>query len=117
MRKLISITLILLASISCQETNQPEDLISEDQLVSILIDIHVTEGIASSLPIPYDSSQIMYSLLEKEIFLKHQISDSVFNKNLLIYLKDPVKMDEIYSRVVDSLSKKQAIQASENLNK
>lgn len=117
MRKLLSIAFLLIFAAACRNSDKPDYVISEDQLVTILVDIHITEGIASSLPIPYDSSQVVYTLLEKEVFEKHEVSDSVFTQSLLFYLKDPQLMDEVYGRVVDSLSKKQTIQAAEQQNK
>lgn len=87
----------------CEENSKPKDLLSEEEMVNVLIDIHLTEGIASSLPIPYDSSQVLYSLLEKEVFVKHQVEDSVFTRSMIYYLQDPAVMDRIYARVVDSL--------------
>jgi hypothetical protein len=87
----------------CDENPKPKDLLSEEKMVNVLIDIHLTEGIASSLPIPYDSSQVLYSLLEKEVFVKHQVEDSVFTRSMIYYLQDPAIMDRIYARVVDSL--------------
>ena len=72
-------------------------------MVNILIDIQLTEGIASSLPIPYDSSQVLYALLEQEVFEKHGVADSIFTKSMLYYLEDAAKMEKIYARVVDSL--------------
>lgn len=87
----------------CEENPKPKDLLSEEEMVNVLIDIHLTEGIASSLPIPYDSSQVLYSLLEQEVFVKHQVQDSVFTRSMIYYLQDPAIMDKIYARVVDSL--------------
>lgn len=87
----------------CDENPKPKDLLSEEKMVNVLIDIHLTEGIASSLPIPYDSSQVLYTLLEKEVFVKHQVEDSVFTRSMIYYLQDPAIMDRIYARVVDSL--------------
>ncbi len=87
----------------CEDNPKPKDLLSEEEMVNVLIDIHLTEGIASSLPIPYDSSQVLYSLLEKEVFVKHQVEDSVFTRSMIYYLQDPAIMDRIYARVVDSL--------------
>lgn len=87
----------------CEENSKPKDLLSEEEMVNVLIDIHLTEGMASSLPIPYDSSQVLYSLLEKEVFVKHQVEDSVFTRSMIYYLQDPAVMDRIYARVVDSL--------------
>lgn len=81
-------------------------------MVEVLIDIQLTEGIAGAMPISYDSSQVLYRLLEREVFLKHEVQDSVFTQSMVYYLQYPDKMDAIYARVVDSLSLKQA---SENV--
>ena len=89
--------------VGCDKNPKPKDLLSEEKMVNILIDIHLTEGIASSLPVTYDSSQVLYSLLEKEVFVKHQVEDSVFTRSMIHYLQDPAIMDRIYAGVVDSL--------------
>ena len=72
-------------------------------MVEVLIDIHLTEGLTSAIPVAYDSSKVLYSLLEKEVFIKHEVSDSVFTQSMLYYLRDPAEMERIYARVVDSL--------------
>ena len=72
-------------------------------MVTVLIDIQLTEGMVSSLPISYDSSQVLYKLMERDVFLKHQVTDSVFTKSMLYYLEDAAKMDRMYARVIDSL--------------
>ena len=72
-------------------------------MASILMDIQLAEGKVSSLPISYDSSQVLYSLLEKDIFLKHGVTDSVFIESMEYYLESAEKMDRIYARFIDSL--------------
>ena len=109
MKKNIILFVSFIFLLGCEENQEPEYLLSEDQMVSILIDIHITEGIASALPVKYDSSQVLYKLLEKEVFLKHEVPDSVFTKSMLYYLQDPAIMDQLYARVVDSLSLKQTL--------
>ncbi|MDI1322849.1 MAG: DUF4296 domain-containing protein [Algoriphagus sp.] len=103
MKRFVSACLLLLLMGGCEENSKPKDLLSEDEMVNVLIDIHLTEGIASSLPIPYDSSQVIYNLLENEVFVEHEVQDSVFTKSMIYYLQDPATMDRIYGRVVDSL--------------
>jgi len=78
-------------------------------MVNVLIDIQLTEGMVSALPIPYDSSQVLYTLMEKEVFLKHGVEDSVFFNSMIFYLEDAKKMDQIYSRVIDSLVVKESL--------
>lgn len=72
-------------------------------MASVLVDIQLAEGKVSSLPISYDSSQVLYSLLEKDIFSKHGVTDSVFIESMEYYLEYAEKMDRIYARVIDSL--------------
>ncbi|MBB6327297.1 hypothetical protein FHS59_002940 [Algoriphagus iocasae] len=103
--------LIICASIfllsGCKENNKPEGLLDEEKMVEVLIDIQLTEGITSAIPVSYDSSQVLYKLLEKEVFAKHQVDDSVFTESLRYYLQFPGVMDEMYSRILDSLAAKE----------
>ncbi len=108
MKRILALCFFLSVLIGCGSSKKPEELLPEDKMVEILIDIHLTEGIASALPVSYDSSQVLYSLMEKDVFMKYQVEDSVFTQSMLYYLQDPVKMDRIYSRIVDSLSMKES---------
>jgi len=102
-KKSIVIFLALVLSYSCSKSPQPESLLPEDKMVEILVDIHMAEGMASSLPIPYDSSKKIYPLLEKEVFAKHEVSDSVYRESFEYYLRDLKTMERIYERTIDSL--------------
>jgi hypothetical protein len=108
-KKLIILILTLTLSFSCSTDEQPEGLLSEDKIVAVLVDIHMAEGIVSALPIPYDSSMKIYPLLEKEVFQKHQVSDSVFMNSFEYYLRDTKVMERIYSRTIDSLAVKEKV--------
>lgn len=72
-------------------------------MVSILVEIQLAEGKVSSLPISYDSSQVLYTLLERDIFSKHGVTDSSFVSSMEYYLEDAEKMDRMYAQVIDSL--------------
>ncbi len=102
MNRLLFIFILLLLN-SCNRSPASKEFLSEDLMVAILIDVQVAEGKASTLPISYDSSKVLYHLLEKDIFLKHGVSDSVFTTSMAYYLEDAEKMDRIYARIIDSL--------------
>jgi ATP sulfurylase len=95
--------LFLALSLSCSGNSSPQGILEENLMVSILVEIQLTEGKVSSLPVTYDSSQVLYSLMEKDIFSKHGVTDSVFTTSMEYYLEDAEKMDRIYARVIDSL--------------
>jgi hypothetical protein len=93
--------------LSCSKNKHSEDVLGEDEMVEVLIDIHMTEGLVSTFPIHYDSSRLLYPYFENEIFKKHGITDSVFKKSLEYYLRDVSVMDRIYARTIDSLHVKE----------
>jgi hypothetical protein len=94
----------LLLALSCGRNRPPAGILTEDEMVSILVDIHMAEGFVQSLSIPYDSSKKLYPVLEKEIFEKYEINDSIYINSLKHYLRDAAKMEELYDRTIDSLT-------------
>ncbi|MDX5340764.1 MAG: DUF4296 domain-containing protein [Cyclobacteriaceae bacterium] len=105
MNRILTLLIILVCLLACQSSNRSkEGLLSEDQMVAILLDIQLTEGIVSAIPIPYDSSGKLYTLMEREIFVKHGVSDSVFTQSMKHYLEDALLMERIYARIIDSLT-------------
>lgn len=109
MKRILVLLFFLICLGSCDRDTPPPGILSEDEMVNVLIDIQLTEGIVSSLPIAYDSSQVLYSLMEQDVFVKHSVQDSVVTKSMLFYLEDAAKMDRIYSRIIDSLSVRETI--------
>ncbi len=107
-KRFLILSFFLLSLQGCNSEAPPKGVLPEEKMVEVLIDIQLTEGIAGALPITYDSSQVLYRLLEQEVFEKHEVEDSVFTQSMIYYLQYPAKMDAIYARVVDSLSLKQA---------
>ncbi len=103
MKRILFSVFILFLLFSCSPQDTPGGILDENKMVTVLIDIQLTEGKVSALPISYDSSQLLYTLLEQDVFLKHGVTDSVFTKSMLYYLEDAGKMDRIYARVIDSL--------------
>lgn len=95
--------IFLVLGLSCTSNSSPKGVLDESLMSSILVDIQLAEGKVSSLPISFDSSQVLYSLLEKDIFSKHGVTDSVFIESMEYYLESAEKMDRIYARVIDSL--------------
>lgn len=109
MKKKILLVLCLALGYACSQDSPPQGLLSEDKMVEVLVDIHMAEGMASSLSIPYDSSRKIYPIFEKEVFVKHNIEDSVYMESFEYYLRDTKAMERIYSRTIDSLALKEKI--------
>jgi hypothetical protein len=108
-KKLILLIVIATASFACGNNDRPANLLDKDQMVALMVDIHMVEGIASSLPIAYDSSKKLYPYLEHQVFEKHGVPDSVYVASLQYYLRDAKTMEELYNRTIDSLTVRQNI--------
>lgn len=114
MRKILGFVLIAFLFFSCYHENQkeivvPEKLLSEDELVEVLTDLQLAEGL------------ITYQRLQK-ISVKKDFKDSVYNlvfenygltipeltSNLNYYNNDPQNMEILYEKVLSNLSKLQS---------
>ena len=103
----IAIAIVVLGCV--RKDKPPEDLISKEQMVSFLIDLHILEAKINTTRFPKDSVEIIFPEIEKELFKKHNISDTVYFKSYLYYLNNMFDMEEIYAAVVDSLSLRERI--------
>ncbi len=106
MKKYLFITLLVIFFVSCRQQKEavPADIIPIEKMVPVMIDIHLVEAAISNKNLPRDSSIVVYSLYEKDIFKKHNISDSIYRKSFNYYTARPAMMDKLYEMVVDSLS-------------
>ena len=97
----------LLAACTAPEDGQPDNLIPESRMATILTEIHLIEsrvsriGLASS-----DSSNIVYKRLEKQIFRKLQVDTSAYTKSYIYYSSHPRQMETIYKQIIENLKKK-----------
>ncbi|MCS6824471.1 MAG: DUF4296 domain-containing protein [Cytophagaceae bacterium] len=107
---MISLFIVFLFLLACNEHDEqpPPGILSKEKMITVLIDIYLTESAISLKNITRDSSVALYSLYEKEIFKKHNISDSVFYRSREFYYNHPKMYYSIYESLVDSLSMRQA---------
>jgi hypothetical protein len=88
----------------CQSSEQkPASLLSQEQMVSALIEIYLTEQNVNRLSLSTDSAAQVFSVLEDRIFEKLQVPDSVFRQSFEYYTDHPTEMEKIYGALVDSL--------------
>jgi hypothetical protein len=103
---LVIIPFLLLACSSGKD--KPDDVLSKDKMVNVLLDIHLAEARVSQARLPLDSSLNYYIFLENEIFQKHQIDSATYKKSMDYYTLHIRELDEIYESVLDSLNIKSA---------
>ena len=109
MKKLYCILIALLVFACVQQEEPPENLISKDQMIKILIDIHIAEAIVNIMNVSKDSSMVMFNGLEQKIFDKYRMDKEQFHDSYNYYLHNINILDDIYTVVVDSLSMREAL--------
>jgi hypothetical protein len=95
-------------SASCNSilNSKPLGTLSEEQMVDVLVDIHLTEA---TLKIANDSLARVGDTIEMrnrfaQVFRKHDIEPDDFNASLNYYLEHIEQIDKIYTEVINHLT-------------
>lgn len=86
------------------EVKVPQDVLTQEEMVGLLIDIHILESQTGQLRISKDSARIVFKHFEDEILGDHKVDSTLYVKSLEFYYSNPKLMEEIYAAVLDSLS-------------
>lgn len=120
MQKYISLFFsVLLFLTACQSEKQPKGVLNEKDMVSLLLDIHLTDGTVYQVPQVPDSLYKYSSQKYVALFKRHHTTDAAYKTSLKYYSKQPERILAIYSKIetiikakVDSLNKVTAAEAA-----
>ncbi|GAB3034088.1 hypothetical protein GCM10027185_39890 [Spirosoma pulveris] len=97
----------LIVACTAPENEPPENLLTEEQMASILTEVHLAEAKISRINLrSIDSSNIVYKHLESAIFKKNGVDTATYRKSYIFYSSHPADMESIYQRVTERLKKK-----------
>lgn len=94
----------LLMWVSCGGEEVPEGILSEDEMVPILLEVYVAEGKVNELRVKRDSALVVFEEYETRILDKYALTDSLYTNSLRYYFEHPLKLESIYETVLDSLN-------------
>ena len=105
--------LLVLFFYSCSDSSQMETkeiMISEDKFIIMLEEIHMFEE-SYHLERNSDLKSAENNLIinYKDLFEKHNVSSSDFEKCLKYYSNNPEKLSQIYSEILDNLKNKYSL--------
>lgn len=109
MKKLLLVCLLFMGPGCITKQKPSENIMSQQEMVDFLIDLHIIEGKISISRIPNDSIKLFFQDIEDSLYKKHHVTDSIYKKSYQYYLENIDLMEEIYSAVVDSLSLRERI--------
>lgn len=98
--------LVLLASCNSILSSKPSGTLSENKMIDVLVDIHLTEA---TLKMVDDSNGRVSDTSElrtrfAQVFSRNDISPDDFNASLTYYLKHIDEFDKIYVEVINRLT-------------
>ena len=91
----------LLVITSCTKEEAPYQL-SDEQLVDIMTDIHISESASQHLSLLMRDSMVVIYL--DQILEIHEISKEIFEPTYQKLKRDPKKLQVIYTKVIDKLN-------------
>ena len=72
-------------------------------MTSVLVDVHLLEAKVLQLNLSTDSTTKVYSILEKQLFEKHNTDSLQYAESMKFYAREPELFHDIYEIVVDTL--------------
>lgn len=113
MRVFVIIGLVL---IGCSDKQaRPKEVLSTEQMVEMYSEMYLAEEKVNRLSLPRDSAEKIFKIIEKKVFEKTKIDDSVFRLSINYYMNHPKEMEQIYTAVVDSLNLREQRTTVKNL--
>ena len=95
------LTMYLLANAACSsEEKPPKGTLSEEQMATILTDIHIMESRVTKLQLKSsDSSQMAFDKIKADIWKKNKVDTMAYRKSYDYYMTHPRQMAKIYEKV------------------
>ena len=110
MRKFF-LTVLVIVSACASESNEPEDLIPKEKMITLLTEVHILEAKIKGLKIrPSDSANVVYDHYEKLLFADFNISQEQYERSFNYYVDNTTEFKKVYDAVVDTLMRREKIQ-------
>lgn len=98
------IVILVLLFASCDNPEpKPKGMLSDEEMVMVLSELHLAEARADLLGIPQDSLRPLLEKRYEEIFAELDVDTAAFNATFAYYEHNPAQMDSLYQKVVDNL--------------
>lgn len=113
MRKFGILVLLIITSCGESEIPVPQEVISAEQMIPILVDVHIVEGARNGTLILGDTNDIedYYA----KIYEKYNITEETFKSSFSFYNSEPDLFIPIYEKVLDSLKENGAVLARKGI--
>lgn len=96
---LLATSLLGISGCSSDE-KPPKNTLSQEQMASILTDVHIAESRVTRLQLrSLDSSLMIFDKLKSDIWKKYKVDTLVYRNSYSYYMMHPKQMSQIYEKV------------------
>lgn len=100
--------LLAFSTFACDNTlGQPEGILPEKKMISMLVDLQVAESKIKTLRISSDSARHVFGIYEVQIFDKHNVTQEDYLRSYEYYLDNHRLMSRVHQAVLDTLLSRQ----------
>ena len=109
----VSVLFVLFIGCAAPEVKTPEHILAQEQMMPILVDIHVIEGARNGSIMLGDTNGIedYYA----KVYEKHGVTEDQFKSSFAFYSDNPTVFIPIYEEVLDSLKANGALLAKKGV--
>lgn len=108
------LSIIILSAVlftACSDkTEIPEDIMSRQEMTSLLIQVHLLESKIAKLKVTNDSSEKLFAHFERRLLDERGVDSADYHRSLDYFVTHPTAFKPIYEAVVDSLLQMEAIE-------
>ncbi|HMP98231.1 MAG TPA: DUF4296 domain-containing protein [Cyclobacteriaceae bacterium] len=101
---LFAVLMISIGLFACRSERSPGEVLSEKEMVKVLIEIYMAEARVMEMHVDRDSAERVFQAYEQRIYQKLNIPEEDYKRSYQYYLENSSKLEKIYTAVVDSLS-------------
>ncbi len=87
-----------------QKNEKPKNLFSQEEMVGIVLDIHLMEAKVQRQALPAIESNILQAELLQYVYQRHKTDSLTFSQSYDYYMEHIEELEAIYKAVQDSLA-------------
>lgn len=100
----ILVVWLALLPASCGKRVEDEAPLTRDQMVSLMMEVYLSEARMTFIPMPRDSAYRLFLAHQDSILHKRGLTDSTLHKAYSYYINHPAELEAVYDAIIDSLS-------------
>jgi len=104
---LLALALALPACQRPEDPPQPADLLPKEKMVTVLADLQVLEARLEAARLSPDSARALHQAQLKDLYWKHEVTDSAFQRSFRYYGIHGKDLDDIFGVVIDTLGQRE----------